>query len=98
MWDSIWGKRIQSVREEITLIGVNHSLIEEIVKECKEACIFTTGRKTPLICDEFKVLACLRILGWNYVTASVRELLGAAKTTINDFLKLFFVNYSRAFY
>ena len=68
------------------------------MKECKEARIFTTGRKTPTICDEFKVLACLRILGWNYVTASVRELLGAAKTTINDFLKLFFVNYSRAFY
>ena len=68
------------------------------MKECKEARIFTTGRKTPTICDKFKVLACLRILGWNCVTASVRELLGAAKTTINDFLKFFFVNYSRAFY
>ena len=62
-------------------------LFVEIVKECKVAHIFTTGRKTPTICDELKVLACLRILGRNYVTASVRELLKAAKTTINDFLK-----------
>ena len=69
------------------------------MKDCKEAHIFTTGRKkAPTIYDEFKVLACLRILGRNYVTASVRELLGAAKTTINDFLKLFLVNYSYVFY
>jgi hypothetical protein len=68
------------------------------VKECKEAHIFTTGRKTPTICDEFKVLASLRILGRNYVTASVCEFLGAAKTTINDFSKLFLVNYLRVFY
>ena len=47
---------------------------------------------------EFKVLACLRILERNYVTTSVRELLGAAKTTINDFLKLFLRNYSLAYY
>ena len=95
-------------------MGVNHStpeqsefrldfrvpfpLFEEIVKECKEAHIFTTGRKTPTICDELNVLAYLRILGRNYATASVRELLGAAKTTINDFFKLFLVNYSRVFY
>ena len=68
------------------------------MKECKEAHIFTTGRKTPTICDEFKVLASLRIWGRNYVTASVCEFLGAAKTTINDFSKLFLVNYLRVFY
>ena len=73
-------------------------LFEEIVKECKDATIFTTGRKKATIADEFRVLACLRILGRNYVTASIRELLGAAKTTINDFFKLFLVGYSRAFY
>ncbi len=73
-------------------------LFEEIVKECKDANIFTTGRKKATICDEFEVLACLRILGRNYVTASTRELLGAAKTTINDFFGLFLVSYSRAFY
>ena len=74
-------------------------LFEEIVKECKEANnIFSTGWKKATVCDEFKVLACLRILGRNYVTASVRELLGASKTTINDFLKLFLRNYSLAHY
>ena len=115
LWNSIWGKRILSVRQEIAEIEVDHStheqsefrldfcvpfsLFEDIVKDCKEAHIFTTGRKAPTtICDEFKMLACLRILGRNYVTASVRELLGAAKTTINDFLKLFLVNYSKVFY
>ena len=115
LWDSILGKRIKTVREEIARIGVNHStrdqsefwldfrvpfpfFEEEIVKECKDANIFTTGRKKATICDEFKVLACLRILGRNYATASIRELLGAAKTTINDFFKLFLVGYSRAFY
>ena len=61
--------------------------------------IFTTGREKATFCDEFnKVLACLRIQGRNYVTASVRELLGAAKTTFKNFLKLFLVSYSRAFY
>jgi hypothetical protein len=106
LWDSILGKRIKTVREEIARIGVNHfsrdhfpfPLFEETVKECKDANIFTTGRKKATICDEFKVLACLRILGRNYATASIRELLGAAKTTINDFFKLFLVGYSRAFY
>ena len=60
LWDSIWGKRIKSVREEIARIGVDHStceqsefrldfrvsfpLFEEIVKEGNEAHIFTTGR------------------------------------------------------
>ena len=68
------------------------------MKECKEAHIFTAGRKTPTICDEFKVRASLRILGRNYVTASVCEFLGAAKKTINDFSKLFLVNYLRVFY
>jgi len=102
LWDSISGKRIKTVREEIARIGVDHTtrnqsefrldfrvlfpLFEEIVKECKDANIFATGRKKAIIADEFKVLACLRILGRNYVTASIRELLGAAKTTIiNDF-------------
>ena len=67
---------------------VSFPLFEEIVKEGNEAHIFTTGRKAPTFCcDEFKVLTSLRILGRNYVTASVHELLGAAKTTINDFLK-----------
>jgi hypothetical protein len=28
-------------------------LFEEIVKECKDANIFTTGRKKATICDEF---------------------------------------------
>ena len=53
LWDSIWGKRIKTVREEIAQIGVNHStrdqsefrldfrvpfpLFEDIVKECKDA-------------------------------------------------------------
>ncbi len=108
------GKRILSVRQEIAQIGVDHStreqsefrldfrvlfpLFKDIVKDCKEAHIFTTGRKAPTICDKFKVLACRRILGQNYVTASGRELLGAAKTTINDFFKLFLVNYSKVFY
>ena len=73
-------------------------LFEKIVKEFKDANIFTTGRKKATIADDFKVLACLRILGRNYITASIRELLGAAKTTINDFFKLFLVGYSRAFY
>ncbi len=88
LWNSIWGKRILSVRQEIAEIGVDHStreqskfrldfrvpfsLFEDIVKDCKEAHIFTTGKKVPTISDEFKVLACLRILGRNYVTASVR--------------------------
>jgi hypothetical protein len=72
------------------------------VKECKEATeakIFTTGKKKATFCDEFKVLACLRILGRNYVTASVRgELLGVAKTTFNNFFKLFLVSYSCTFH
>ena len=69
------------------------------MKECKDSNIFTTGRKKATICVEFKVLACLRILERNYVTAFVRELLGAAaKTTINDFLKLFLRNCSLAYY
>ncbi len=68
-------------------------LFQDIVKECKDSNIFTTGRKKATICVEFKVLACLRILERNYVTAFVRELLGAAaKTIINDFLKLFLRN------
>ena len=73
---------------------------EEIAKECsKNVNIFTTGREKATFCDEFnKVLACLRILGRNYVTASVRgELLGVAKTTINNFFKFFLVSYSCAF-
>ena len=57
------------------------------------------GTKAPTFCcDEFKVLAYLRIFGRNYVTASVHEFLGAAKPTINDFFKLFLVNYTRALY
>ena len=114
LWNFIWGKRNLSVRQEIAEIGVYHStreqsefrldfpvpfsLFEDIVKDCKEAHIFTTGKKAPTISDEFKVLACLRILGRNYVTASVRELLGAAKTIINSLFKLFLVNYSKVFY
>ena len=116
LWDSIcWGQRILTVREEISRIGMDHSirdqsefrldfrvpfpLFEDIVKECKESnIIVTTGKKKATICVEFKVLACLRILGRNYVTASVRELLGAGKTTINDFFKLFLRNYSLAYY
>ena len=73
-------------------------LFEDIVKECKDSNIFTTGRKKATICVELKVLACLQILEHNNVTASVRELLRAAKTTINDFLKLFPRNYSLAYY
>ena len=65
-------------------------LFKDIVKDCRESNIFTTGKKKATICVEFKVLACLRILGRNYVTAS--------ETTINDFLKLFLRNYSRGYY
>ena len=60
-------------------------LFEEIVKKCKESNIFTTGRKKATICDEFKVIACLRILGRKY-------------SVINDFLKLFLRNYFLAYY
>ena len=64
LWNSIWGKRILSVRQEIAEIGVDHStreqsefrldfrvpfsLFEDIVKDCIEAHIFTTGKKAPL--------------------------------------------------
>jgi hypothetical protein len=67
---------------------------EDIVKECKDFNTFTIGRKKATICVEFKV----RILERNYVTAFARELLGAAaKTAINDFLKLFLRNCSLAY-
>ena len=82
----------------LNFFRVPFPLFEGIVKECIEANIFTTGRKKATICDEFKVLAYLRILGRNYVTASVRELFGAGKTTINEFLKFFLRNYSLAYY
>ena len=96
-----WCESFYSGSEEFRLdFRVPFPLFEEIVKEWKESNIFTTGRKKAIICDEFKVLACLRSLGRNYyVTASVRELLGAGKTTINDFFKkLFLRNYFLAYY
>ena len=69
LWESIWGQRIKNVREEIDRIVVNLStreqsefrldfrvpfpLFEEILKECREANVFTTGREKATICDEF---------------------------------------------
>ena len=68
LWDSIWGKRIKTVREEIARTEVDHTtrdqsefrrdfrvpfpLFEEIVKECKDVNIFTTGRKKATFADE----------------------------------------------
>ena len=90
LWDTVLGNRISLCREDISTGGVNpysrvqaefradfrvpFSLFEEIVVECKEAQIFTTGYKRPIIPDEFKVLTVLRILGRNYVAASVKEI------------------------
>ena len=104
LWDTVWGNRISLCREDISTGGVNpysrvqaefradfrvpFSLFEEIVEECKEAQIFTTGYKRPTIPDEFKVLTVLRILGRNYVAASVKEILGCGMSTIN----VWFVN------
>ena len=60
LWDTVWGKRITGCRDDISTGGVNpYSRIqaefradfrvpftlEEIVVECKEANIFTTGYK-----------------------------------------------------
>jgi hypothetical protein len=67
--------------------------------ECKEARIFTTGYKKPMIPDEFKVLTVLRILGRNYVAASVKEILGCCgMSSINNWFKLFCKRYSDAYY
>ena len=68
LWDTIWGKRISGCREDISTSGVDpysriqaefradfrvpFTLFEQIVVECKEARIFTTGYKRPTIPDE----------------------------------------------
>jgi len=52
---------------------VPFTLFEQIFVECKEARIFTTGYKKPMIPDEFKVLTVLRILRRNYVAACFCE-------------------------
>ena len=99
LWDTVWGKRVTDCRIDISSGGVNpysrvqaefradfrvpFTLFEEIVSECKQAHIFTTGYKRPTIPDEFKVLTVLRILGRNYVAASVKEILGCGLSTIN---------------
>ena len=114
LWDTVWGKRITGCREDISTGGVNpysrvqaefradfrvpFTLFEEIVVECKEAHIFTTGYKRPTIPDEFKVLTVLRILGRNYVAASVKEILGCGMSTINVWFKRFCKRYSDAYY
>jgi hypothetical protein len=78
---------------------VPFTLFEQIFVECKEARIFTTGYKKPMIPDEFKVLTVLRILGRNYVAASVKEILGCCgMSSINDWFKLFCKRYSDAYY
>ena len=114
LWDTVWGKRISVCREDISTGGVNpysrvqaefradfrvpFTFFEEIVVECKEAQIFTTGYKRPTIPDEFKVLTVLRILGRNYVAASVKEILGCGMSTINVWFKRFCKRYSDYYY
>ena len=78
---------------------VPFTLFEQIFVECKEARIFTTGYKKPMIPDEFKVLTVLRILRRNYVAASVKEILGCCgMSSINNWFKLFCKRYSDAYY
>ena len=75
-------------------------LFEEIVKECKEAHIFTTGKKTPTTCDEFKVLACLRNLGPDDGTMIQRQFvnfLGLRRQQLMTFLSCFLSTILRSF-
>ena len=77
LWSSIWGKVITNIRDEILYNGgveadtklqrrfrnrfrVPFSIFEDMVVECKDVNIFV-GRTQ--IGVEFKLLACLRILG-----------------------------------
>jgi hypothetical protein len=70
----------------------------EIVEECKEHNVFGIPVRKSKILIEYKVLACLKILGRDLCCDEIDEVLNISESTVNKFFHQFITNFANAVY
>ena len=111
LWDTIWGKVVAKIRDEINLNGGEESNTRmqrrfrnrfrvpfSMFEEMIVECKDANIFGRTQIPVEFKLLGCLRVLGRGAYCDDVAEILGCGVTTVNTMFKAFVHKYSEAYY